>query len=150
MSHRSESTRETESAEQSQVLQYICLSYFDGSAIAPTLDCFSGLTQAIKSNTCSCIIIKGIDDSYLGLKINIACAFGTDIVLLALRGSDSGLIGILHRCRGRVSSEAANNNRLHCCRPDPGVLKCNVDASFHRSINMTSNGCCIRGTARTV
>lgn len=77
------STRETESAEQSQVLQHVCLSYFGGSAIAPTLDCFSGLIQAIRSNTCSCIIIKGIDDSYLGLKIHMACAFGTDIVLVS-------------------------------------------------------------------
>jgi len=62
--------------EQWQVLQHVSMPYVGGSAIAPTLDCCSGLIQAIKSNTCSCIIIKGRDDSDLGLKINMACAFG--------------------------------------------------------------------------
>jgi hypothetical protein len=29
-------------------------------------------------------------------------------------------------------------------KPNTGELKCNVDAAFHRSIDKTSYGCCLR------
>ncbi|TKY45180.1 YLS3 protein [Spatholobus suberectus] len=54
-----------------------CLPYLGGDAKAPTADCCSGLTQAIKTNKkCICVILKDRDDPDLGLKINITIAVG--------------------------------------------------------------------------
>ncbi|WVZ14954.1 hypothetical protein V8G54_012520 [Vigna mungo] len=54
-----------------------CLPYLGGEAKAPTADCCSGLTEALKSNKkCICVILKDRDDPDLGLKINITIAAG--------------------------------------------------------------------------
>ncbi|KAK7380309.1 hypothetical protein VNO78_32817 [Psophocarpus tetragonolobus] len=54
-----------------------CLPYVGGDAKAPTADCCSGLTEAMKTNKkCVCVILKDRDDPDLGLKINITIALG--------------------------------------------------------------------------
>ncbi|XP_014624270.1 non-specific lipid transfer protein GPI-anchored 14 [Glycine max] len=52
-----------------------CLPYLGGDTKAPTADCCSGLTQAMKTNKkCVCLILKDRDDPDLGLKINMTIA----------------------------------------------------------------------------
>ncbi|XP_028206511.1 protein YLS3-like [Glycine soja] len=54
-----------------------CLPYLGADAKAPTADCCSGLTQAMKTNKkCACLILKDRDDPDLGLKINMTIAVG--------------------------------------------------------------------------
>ncbi|RZB61718.1 protein YLS3-like [Glycine soja] len=54
-----------------------CLPYLGADAKAPTADCCSGLTQAMKTNKkCVCLILKDRDDPDLGLKINMTIAVG--------------------------------------------------------------------------
>uniref|UniRef100_A0A0R0FZE7 Bifunctional inhibitor/plant lipid transfer protein/seed storage helical domain-containing protein n=1 Tax=Glycine max TaxID=3847 RepID=A0A0R0FZE7_SOYBN len=54
-----------------------CLPYLGADAKAPTADCCSGLTQAMKTNNkCVCLILKDRDDPDLGLKINMTIAVG--------------------------------------------------------------------------
>ncbi|KAG4108906.1 hypothetical protein GLYMA_U006900v4 [Glycine max] len=54
-----------------------CLPYLGGDTKAPTADCCSGLTQAMKTNKkCVCVILKDRDDPDLGLKINMTIAAG--------------------------------------------------------------------------
>ncbi|RZB61685.1 Protein YLS3 isoform B [Glycine soja] len=54
-----------------------CLPYLGGDTKAPTADCCSGLTQAMKTNKkCVCLILKDRDDPDLGLKINMTIAVG--------------------------------------------------------------------------
>ncbi|XP_040869656.1 non-specific lipid transfer protein GPI-anchored 14 [Glycine max] len=54
-----------------------CLPYLGGDTKAPTADCSSGLTQAMKTNKkCVCVILKDRDDPDLGLKINMTIAAG--------------------------------------------------------------------------
>lgn len=54
-----------------------CLSYVQGGAKTPTLDCCAGLKQVLqKSKVCLCILIKDRDNPKLGLKLNATLAMG--------------------------------------------------------------------------
>ncbi|XP_014509224.1 protein YLS3 isoform X2 [Vigna radiata var. radiata] len=72
-----ESAQEKQKCAESLTGVATCLPYLGGEAKAPTADCCSGLTQAMKSNKkCICVILKDRDDPDLGLKINITIAVG--------------------------------------------------------------------------
>ncbi|KAA3471659.1 protein YLS3-like [Gossypium australe] len=52
-----------------------CLSFVDGEAKTPTVDCCGGLKQVLgKSKKCLCVVIRDRDDSSAGLKINATLA----------------------------------------------------------------------------
>ncbi|KAK7400103.1 hypothetical protein VNO78_11303 [Psophocarpus tetragonolobus] len=52
-----------------------CLTYVNGEAKNPSLDCCTGLKEVIdKSKRCLCILIKDHDDPGLGLTINLSLA----------------------------------------------------------------------------
>ncbi|XP_054820574.1 non-specific lipid transfer protein GPI-anchored 6-like isoform X2 [Prosopis cineraria] len=52
-----------------------CLSYVNGEAKAPTLDCCNGFKDVVeRSNKCICILLKDRDDPNLGIKINATLA----------------------------------------------------------------------------
>ncbi|XP_047148632.1 non-specific lipid transfer protein GPI-anchored 14-like [Vigna umbellata] len=77
MHAKGESAQEKQKCAESLTGVATCLPYLGGEAKAPTADCCSGLTQALKSNKkCICVILKDRDDPDLGLKINITIAVG--------------------------------------------------------------------------
>ncbi|CAL9195655.1 unnamed protein product [Musa hybrid cultivar] len=52
-----------------------CLTYIEGSAKAPTVDCCSGFKQVVtKSLKCLCVLIRNRDNPNLGFKINVTRA----------------------------------------------------------------------------
>ncbi|KOM54868.1 hypothetical protein LR48_Vigan10g076000 [Vigna angularis] len=77
MHAKGESAQEKQKCAESLTGVATCLPYLGGEGRAPTADCCSGLTQALKSNKkCICVILKDRDDPDLGLKINITTAVG--------------------------------------------------------------------------
>ncbi|XP_014624275.1 non-specific lipid transfer protein GPI-anchored 14 [Glycine max] len=88
-----------------------CLPYLGADAKAPTADCCSGLTQAMKANKkCVCLILKDRDDPDLGLNINMTIAVGlpslckTPDNLSQCSGSNIDDAEVLRYCKKNLAS----------------------------------------------
>ncbi|XP_047159692.1 non-specific lipid transfer protein GPI-anchored 14-like [Vigna umbellata] len=105
MHAKGESAQEKQKCAESLTGVATCLPYLGGEGRAPTADCCSGLTQALKSNKkCICVILKDRDDPDLGLKINITIAVGLPSLC---KTPDN-----LSQCPARASSENGRNQGL--------------------------------------
>ncbi|WVZ15251.1 hypothetical protein V8G54_012817 [Vigna mungo] len=144
-----ESAQEKQKCAESLTGIATCLPYLGGEAKAPTADCCSGLTQALKSNKkCLCIILKDRDDPNLGLKINTTIAVGLPSLC---KGPDniSQCPALLHLDPNSPEAHAFNkkgqNSNGHSASPSARTSSENGRNQGSDETNTENNGASYKG-----